>query len=148
MVLLGDHDAAKDSHARRSHTLTLTPDHCATRALDQPTHKSKRLVLRALSRRNSNHRCASKIRTPSPRRARAPISFILRGTSSGSASQKGGTTFLIQLRPRRRWVRAAHANLELGDSRARHCLSHSVIRDAPGQPRLRTSPILTAMVLP
>ena len=68
---------------------------------------------------------------PSLHGARGLTSFIHHASGALRAlCPQVGTTFLIQLRPRDHWVRAAHTNFELIESRARHCSSRSVLRDA------------------
>ena len=68
---------------------------------------------------------------PSLHGARGLTSFIHHASDALRAlCSQMGTTYLIQLRPRDHWVRAAHTNFELIESRARHCSSRSVLRDA------------------
>ena len=68
---------------------------------------------------------------PSLHGARGLTSFIHHTSDAlRTLCSQMGTTYLIQLRPRDHWVRAAHTNFELIESRARHCSSRSVLRDA------------------
>ena len=120
-----EHEHRRTRHRRRALS---TGQRTETRTTARPTNKQHTNDWSSAFFRQ--FRRFAPILEPSLHGARGLTSFIHHASGALRAlCPQVGTTFLIQLRPRDHWVRAAHTNFGLGESRARHCLSHSVIRD-------------------
>jgi hypothetical protein len=121
-----EHEHRRTRHKRRALS---TGQRTETRTTARPTNKQHTNDWSSAFFRQ--FRRFAPILEPSLHGARGLTSFIHHASDALRAlCSQMGTTYLIQLRPRDHWVRAAHTNFELIESRARHCSSRSVLRDA------------------